>query len=505
MRLSPDQLERYRRALEAEAIRRSPAWRGPRRPRPKQLEPEGDWFVWMVLAGRGWGKTLTGAEWAAGKARRYPGARIALVAQAFADGRDTMVEGEAGLLSVFEPHELRDGDRDRAWNRSLGELVLANGSRFKVLSSEKPRQLRGPQHHFAWGDEPATWYDSRLGPVEDTTWSNLALGLRLSIDGSEPRVLLTGTPRPVRLLTERDRDPPGLLHRESTVITRGHTDENVGNLAEAYRLEVVEPLRGTRVGRQELAAEILEQVEGALVTRAHLDAGRVASPPKDGRLSRCVVGLDPASGEAGAEQGIAVVGLSPFDHELYLIKTDGMRTSPLKWLTHAIRLASSHGASIVAEKTGSLGLGELLEQAIRETGLRVPYRLVSATESKLLRGQRMGMLFETGKLHLVGNHPVLEDQLTSYAPGGPSPDRLDAAAHAVNEVASYRGSPGEAAVVPWSDAPPVPGDAVVAWEDPTDWSSQPVSGEALERWVHPSNWLERPVTAAPGRPEARGP
>ena len=194
------------------------------------------------------GKTRTGAEWVVAKARTYPGARIALVGQTFQDGRDTMVEGESGILEALEDHELRGGSRERAWNRSIGELFLANGSRFRVFSSEKPNRLRGPQHHFAWGDEPATWYDAPRGPTEDTTWSNLEIGCRLPIGDAEPQILLTATPKPVRLLTQRDTEPLGVLHRETTAITRGHTDENLDNLASSYRERVVDPLRGTASG-----------------------------------------------------------------------------------------------------------------------------------------------------------------------------------------------------------------------------------------------------------------
>ena len=157
------------------------------------------------MAGRGWGKTRTGAEWIAEKARRYPGARCGLVAQTAADGRDVMVEGESGLLSVLDPAELRGGAIDSAWNRSLGELFLANGSRFKIYSSEKPQKLRGPQHHFVWGDEPTYWYDHAKGTAKDTTFSNMVIGCRLPARPGwdadyRSQVCLTCTPRRTALL-----------------------------------------------------------------------------------------------------------------------------------------------------------------------------------------------------------------------------------------------------------------------------------------------------------------
>lgn len=430
--------------------------------RKNQLAPAGKWFIWLVLAGRGWGKTVTGAEWAAEKARRYPGARIALCAQTFADGRDTMVEGETGLLGVFEDAELRGGSRETAWNRSIGELYLANGSRFRIFSSEKPARLRGPQHHFAWADEPATFYDAHKGPSKDTTWSNLEFGCRLSIDGSEPQIVATGTPQPVKLLTQADEQPFGLLHRAATVITKGHTDENLRNLARTYREQVVEPFRGTRLGRQELAAEILEDTPGALWRRIWIDYGRVIDQPPKGYRSK-VLALDPADGNVdGAEQAWCLAG-SALDLHLYVIESEGMRVSPLQWLKAAIHRAREADATILVEKNhGGRYLVELLETAMKEIGVRVPYRTIDASQGKTTRAEPVAMLYEQGyetddpKVHHVGNHSVLEDQMTNFtgAPGEKSPDRLDAAVWAIRDLMGYNRTPsedphGENKAVPW--------------------------------------------------------
>jgi phage terminase large subunit-like protein len=445
--------------------------------RPDQLPPEGPWFVWLILAGRGWGKTRTGAEWAAEKARRYPHIRVALVAQKFGDGRDTMVEGESGLLSVLGDHELRGGSRHTAWNRSLGELFLANGSRFKIYSSERPAQLRGPQHHYAWGDEPATWLDAHKGPAEDTTFSNLTFGCRLETKGTDgststPQLVLTGTPKPVRLLTQRPdgQNPPGLMLRASTTLTRGHTDENLGNLAPTYRHEVVEPLRGTRLGRQELAAEVLEDVEGALWTHATIDAKRTAEPPLS--FQSKVLAMDPADGtEQGAEQGLAVCGIGS-DWDLYVTRSEGLRLTGLEYCKHCINVATEEACSrIVVEKNhGGTYLLELLEQAMRILGKRVAVHVVTAARDKRARAEPVAALYEQGKVRHLGHFTELEEQQTSYTGTGreESPDRLDALVWALSELKglNWHGPPdpdAEYGAVPYTTNNPEHLGGAVAW------------------------------------------
>lgn len=414
--------------------------------RPNQIAPDGEWPVWLILAGRGWGKTRTGAEWIAEKARRFPGCRCALVGQTFSDGRDTMVEGESGMLAVLGEHELRGGDRDSAWNRSMGELFLANGSRFKIFSSEKPHRLRGPQHHFAWGDEPATWLDAAAGPSEDTTWANLELGLRLTTDGSEPQVVLTGTPKPVRLLTQKNRAPLGLLNRPSTAITRGHTDENLAHLAKSFRENVVDPLRGTRLGRQELAAKMLEEAEGALWKQSEIDAHRVAALPhpadKGEWLQVPVVGADASDGnEGGAEHALAVVGLA-HDQDLYVLESDGYRVTPYEFACEAIRVALRWRGRIVVEKNhGGAWLVEVFRRALRDMGAVVPLKVVTASQGKRTRAEPVAALYEGehGRVHHLGEFPELEEQQTTFtgAAGETSPDRLDALVWAASEFTGH--------------------------------------------------------------------
>jgi phage terminase large subunit-like protein len=439
--------------------------------RPEQLPPDWDWFVWLILAGRGWGKTRTGAEWAAEKAREHPGVRIALVAQTFQDGRDTMVEGESGLLRVLERHELRGGDIDGAWNRSLGELFMANGSRFKIFSSEKPRQLRGPQHHFAWGDEPATWLDAQKGPAEDTTWSNLAFGCRLTIEGSSPQVVLTGTPKPVKLLTKKDEEPKGLLHRESTHLTRGHTDENLDNLAEVYKREVVDPVRGTRLGRQELAAEIIEDVEGALWKQAWFEHPTFRRPvPYEGpgqlTWQRIITGADLSDGtETGAKHAYTTSAKGQ-DHDLYVLESKEVRARPAEFAKEVVRHSAQHNSEIVLEKNhGGEWAVEVFERAMIDMDIRRPLRVVTASKGKKTRAQPIAALYEPrefgpeilpGRVHHLKVFPELEEQQTSWtgASNEDSPDALDSLVWSLWEFtgAHFKPPPSEdeGTVVPYS-------------------------------------------------------
>lgn len=232
--------------------------------RPTQQLPAGDWLVWLILAGRGFGKTRTGAETVSEWAQHGPRERIALVGQTFSDTRDVMVEGESGLLAVLPPSALRGGSVSAAWNRSLGELFFSNGAKAKVFSSEKPGQLRGPQHHKAWVDEPAKFKDARKGDALDTTWNNLMLGLRL---GEQPQAVVTGTPTRALLVRQ-------LVAKTSTHLTRGSTYDNLDNLAPTFREQILSAYEGTRIGRQELLGEILDDVEGALWRLEQIDLTR---------------------------------------------------------------------------------------------------------------------------------------------------------------------------------------------------------------------------------------
>lgn len=225
--------------------------------RPTQLTPEGDWLVWLLLAGRGFGKTKTGAEDASDFLRRNERVRMAFVGATFTDFRDTMVEGESGILGVLPPSALRGGSVESAWNRSLGELFLSNGSRIKGFSAEQPERLRGPQHHRVWADELAAW-------VYPEAWDQMMFGLRL---GKRPQAVVTTTPKPTKLVK-------ALLAAPTTHVTTGSTYDNIENLAPTMAAQILAKYEGTRLGRQELYAEMLLDTPGALWTMDVIEDNR---------------------------------------------------------------------------------------------------------------------------------------------------------------------------------------------------------------------------------------
>ncbi|HEY0838862.1 MAG TPA: terminase family protein, partial [Vulgatibacter sp.] len=253
--------------------------------RDPQVTPQGEWRTWLLLAGRGFGKTRVGAEWVREQVESGKARRIALVARSAADIRDVMVEGESGILAVSPP-----------WNKpkyepSKRRLTWPNGAIATTYSADEPNLLRGPQHDAAWADERAAWR-------YDDAWDQLMFGLRL---GSDPRCVVTTTPRPTKAIKE-------LIADSGTFVTRGSTYDNRANLAKAFLEKIVKKYEGTRLGRQELNAEILEDTEGALWTMALIEASRVAEAPAG--LVRIVVGVDPAvtSGESSNETGIVICG-----------------------------------------------------------------------------------------------------------------------------------------------------------------------------------------------------
>ena len=401
--------------------------------RPAQRLPVGDWLIWLMLAGRGFGKTRSGAQWAKQQALDMPRSRGALIAATWPDGRDTMVEGESGLLAILPPSVIRGGSVETSWNRSLGELYLANGSRLKVFSSEKPGRLRGPQHHYAWGDEPAEWQDAAAGAGRDTTWSNLMFGLRL---GQQPRVMLTGTPKPVQLIKDLlfvhgDRRQG---RRPDVHLTTGSTYDNLDNLAPTFREQILAQYEGTRIGRQELQAELLEDVEGALWQLSRIEELRAARAPE---LVRVVVAIDPAvtSGEDSDETGIVVAGRGLDGHGYVLADRSG-RFTPKGWAERAVLALDDHKADrVVAEANNG---GDMVEATLRTVRATVPFLKVTATRGKRIRAEPIAALYEQGRVHHVGSFDQLEDQMCSWLPdSGESPDRMDALVWALSELMEH--------------------------------------------------------------------
>lgn len=393
--------------------------------RPKQTTPAGLWRVWLILAGRGFGKTRTGAEFIreqvdAGKARH-----LALVGATAADVRDTMIEGESGLLSIYPP------DQRPRYEPSKRRVTFHNGAVASAYSADEPDRLRGPNHDLAWADELAAWR-------YPDAWDQLMFGLRI---GDNPRVVVTTTPRPIpiirRLLALQDG---------TVVVTSGSTYENVANLANDFIQEMKRRYEGTRLGRQELHAEVLDDVEGALWNRDHIDSDRVTKLPP---LRRVVVAIDPAvtSGEESAETGIIVAGVDAGNHG-YVLDDRSLRATPNDWAKAAITAYHQHKAdTIVAEANQG---GDMIKTLLRTIDSTVPVKLVHASRGKRTRAEPVASFYEQHLIHHAGFFPNLEDQLCSWVPDiSKSPDRLDALVWAFTELL-VDGMKRAPAVVPFS-------------------------------------------------------
>lgn len=376
--------------------------------RASQLAPPGKWSVWLILAGRGWGKTLTGAQWVRRQVEHYGRRRLALVGRTPYDVRDVMIEGQSGILAISRP------DNRPKYEPSKRRLTWPNGAIATAYSSVEPDQLRGPQHDGAWGDEVAAW-------EHDETLVNLMLGLRL---GSDPRVVFTTTPKPVKHLHD-------LLVLPSAVVTRGSTYENLDNLAPTFRDQIISRYEGTRIGRQELDGELLEDIEGALFTYDLIDAARVREAPD---LKRIVVAIDPAvsANEGSDETGIIVAGLG-YNGHAYILEDLSGRFSPDTWARRAVDAYHRHKADrVVAEVNNG---GALVQQTIRTVEPSISYKAVHASRGKAIRAEPIAALYEQGKVHHVGIFNDLETQMAGWVPGDKnSPDRLDALVWALTEV-----------------------------------------------------------------------
>jgi phage terminase large subunit-like protein len=386
--------------------------------RPEQLPTPGHWLIWIILSGRGWGKTFTGAQTVRGVAESGATSHIALVAATAADCRDVMVEGPSGILSIC-PNSNRP-----LYEPSKRRVVWPNGVVATMFSSEEPERLRGPQNGFAWCDELAAWRN--IGE----TWDQLQFGLRI---GKRPRVVITTTPKPqklLRALIKRAGDGSG-----DVIITKGSTFDNAANLAPSFLADINRQFGGTRLGRQELNAEILDDTPGALWSRDLIERTRV-EPISPARLKRIVVAIDPAVsvGEGANETGIIVAGVGHNDESYVLADLSG-RYAPNDWATRAVGAYRNYSADrIIAESNQG---GALVESTIRAVDTNVPVRLVHASRGKITRAEPISALFEQNRAHLAGAYPELEDQLCTFEAGSPgSPDRLDAMVWALTELSA---------------------------------------------------------------------
>jgi phage terminase large subunit-like protein len=394
--------------------------------RPNQLPPEGNWLTWLILAGRGFGKTRAGSEWVRsevcgstplGKGRCK---RFALVAETAADARDVMVEGDSGILSVHHP------DFRPVYEPSKRRLTWPNGASATLFNATEPDQLRGPQHDGAWLDELAKWRYAQ------ETWDMLQFGLRL---GDNPRQLITTTPRPIPVLR-------AIIKDERTVVTKGSTYDNRANLAKVFLDTVVKRYEGTRLGRQELNAEVLDDIPGSLWTRDGLDRFRHDKAKKLPDMQRIVVAVDPAASspetaksDSIAETGIIVCGLG-VDGRGYVLDDQSCSLSPNGWGRRAVSCFDLFSADcIVVERNQG---GDMVANTIKSVRPGIKIVEVHASRGKVTRAEPVSAMYEQGRISHVGAFPALEDQMvlftTSGIVGETTADRVDALVWAFSQL-----------------------------------------------------------------------
>jgi phage terminase large subunit-like protein len=372
--------------------------------RPEQAAPVGEWLLWMIETGRGWGKTRTGAETTIEYVDKGWASRIALVAPTAADARDVMIDElreNSGILACSRP------DFYPAYNKSNRRLVWPNGAVARVFSAEDPDQLRGPQHDFAWCDEMGAWPKGNM----ELTWSNLMFGLRKG----RSKCVVTTTPRPVPLLRR-------LRKAEGTVLTKGTTYDNLRNLSRAFITQIIRPFEGTRVGKQELDGLMLDDFDGALWTQATIDRNRITFRELPA-LEVIYTAIDPAatSHEDSDETGIITGGLGrcrckcvaptdPDEYHVFILEDASLRASPNGWARAGIRSYENwEGDGIFAEVNNG---GDMVIQTIHGVQSDVPVKKIHASRGKQVRNEPVAAFDEQGKVHHVGVFRQLEDQMT---------------------------------------------------------------------------------------------
>ena len=380
--------------------------------RPDQLPPEGSWQFWLLMAGRGAGKTWAGAHWIRDRVENHGALSLGLIAATAADARDVMVEGPSGILAVSPP-----------WNEPLYEpskrrVTWPNGAVGHIYSADEPRRLRGPQHDSVWCDELAAWEYS-------ASWDNMIFGLRM---GADPRAVITTTPQPRNIIRQLLKDP-------HCTVTRATTYDNLIHLAPSFIDKLVTKYEGTRLGRQELRGELLEDVEGALWNAALIEQYRAMNLSRRPDFVRIVVAVDPAvtSGENADDTGIMVVGLANTGH-CYVLEDATCHVSPGEWAQIVIdRYNRWRADRVVGEVNNG---GDLIEAVLRSVSEDVSYRSVHASRGKRVRAEPIAALYEQGKVHHWGFFPDLEDQMCNFTPdtSDTSPDRVDALVWGITEL-----------------------------------------------------------------------
>jgi len=389
--------------------------------RAEQMEPEGDWRLWLILAGRGYGKSRSGAEWVR-RVAADPQARIALVGASLPEVRSVMVEGDSGVLAVCPPQWPQP-----EYEPSLRRITFPSGAQAFLYSAAEPDSLRGPQHSHAWCDEIAKW--DNAGERATQAWDNLQMGLRV---GSAPRILATTTPRAVPLV----RRLLAAAEKPDGVLIRGRTLDNSRNLPGNYLKSMEEQYGGTTIGRQELDGELLTEAEGALWTRALLDRQRLLQAHEE--LVRVVVAVDPPASARGDACGIVAAGVTGAGKGLVLADASVTGASPDTWARIVAVTAQAWSADrVVAEANNG---GDMIGQMLRNADCHMPITLVHARRGKVARAEPVAALYEAGRVHHVGNFGLLEDQLCGLLAGGAyegpgrSPDRADALVWALTHL-----------------------------------------------------------------------
>lgn len=430
--LTPDELEQLEAANQYSLQLAAWRLRWINEARPKQVLPAGDWDYWLILAGRGFGKTRVGAEETGFYAASSPGVRCAVVAPTQHDCRSVCFEGESGLLNVIPAYFIRN------YNSTDLELELTNGSLIAGKSAEKPDRLRGPQWHWAWCDEIASWGAVIAGAgrkkkeakrLQDT-WDNLLFGLRL---GKHPRVVITTTPRPLDFLRSLVKDA-------KCKVTEGNTFENWKNLAPSALATFRRIYEGTRKGMQELYAKILDTNENALWKPDQLEACRVKEIPDGVMLLYVVTGVDPAvtSEEDSDETGVVTAGVGD-DGYIYVMSDDSLKASPRTWGKTVLSTYERFEANTIVGETNQGG--DLVESNLRSVAMdgdkiiHFSYKGVHAKRGKYLRAEPIAAYYEKGKVRHVGKFRKLEKQMCDFtgSTADGSPDRLDALVYAVGE------------------------------------------------------------------------
>jgi phage terminase large subunit-like protein len=391
-----------------------PSWARPNQLAPMVAQNGLPWATWLILAGRGFGKTRVGAEkvreW-----KRQGFQRVNLIAPTADDLRDVLIEGESGIMAICPPNERP------VYRVSKRRLEWPDGSISLLFSAQEPERLRGKQHDKIWADEVAAWR------YQQECWDQAMFGLRL---GSEPQVIATTTPKPTKLIRELLKDP-------TTATSRGTTYDNKANLAPTFYTKIITKYEGTRLGRQELNAELLDDNPGALFKRSDIEASRITLAQQP-TLVRTVVAIDPAvtSNEDSDETGMITVGMDRRDPpHFYVVEDTSDIYTPDGWAKKAVKVYHEREADRVVGEVNNGG--DMIEATLRHQDQNVSYKSVRATKGKEIRAEPVAALYEQHRVHHVGNFAELEDQMVEWNPSTDtdSPDRMDALVWGITELA----------------------------------------------------------------------